>query len=393
MRFYISIFIVVLLAQVSLFAQWEQIKGPDGEYYILSIVSQNNYLYAGTGSGVFRSTDNGVTWQKKSSGLNALSVTCLLQLGNYQYAGTYGGGVYRSSDNGDSWQQNISGLNSLYVYCLIKFGDYLYVGMDNGVYSSSDNGDNWRSSGLSTLTIYTLLQFGDYLYAGTGKGVYSSSDDGYSWQQKNSGLNTLSFYTLLQFSDYLYAGGQWGGVHRSTDKGENWQSSGINETSIYSITQFGEYLYVSTFNHGVYLSTDKGDSWINIGLMEQDVRTLVISGGYLFAGTYGNGIWKIPLSATNIEEREENENLGSSIRTYPNPSEGTLTIEIEDANASNDIYDVMMYDMYGRQMGIYQIHNKQTIDVNTLPIGQYQLKVQNAQTQSIFVPSIFSIMR
>jgi hypothetical protein len=88
-----------------------------------------------------------------------------------------------------------------------------------------------------------------------------------------------------------------------------------------------------------------------------------------------------------------NNPLSTRIRTYPNPSEGTLTIEIEDAHASSDIYDVVMYDMYGRQIGIYQIHNKQTIDVNTIPVGQYQLQVRNAQTQSIFAPSIFSIMR
>jgi hypothetical protein len=141
------------------------------------------------------------------------------------------------------------------------------------------------------------------------------------------------------------------------------------------------------------MSTDNGESWSNIGLAGQDVRSIVSSGDYLFAGTIGNGIWKMPLSATNIEEREENTTLGSRIRTYPNPSEGTLTIEIEDAHASSDIYDVMMYDMYGRQIGIYQIHNKQTIDLNTIPVGQYQLQVRNAQTQSIFAPSIFSIMR
>jgi len=48
---------------------------------------------------------------------------------------------------------------------------------------------------------------------------------------------------------------------------------------------------------------------------------------------------------------------------------------------------------FGRQVGEYQIQNKQTIDVTRIPIGQYQIKVRNAQTQSIFAPSIFSIMR
>ncbi|MBK7986704.1 MAG: T9SS type A sorting domain-containing protein [Ignavibacteria bacterium] len=127
--------------------------------------------------------------------------------------------------------------------------------------------------------------------------------------------------------------------------------------------------------------------------MNTNVLALAFSEQYLYAGAFFGGVWKMPLSATNIEEREENTTLGLLILTYPNPSEGTLTIEIEDVQASSDIYDVMMYDMYGRQIGIYQIHNKQTIDLNSIPVGQYQLQVRNAQTQSTFAPSIFSIMR
>jgi hypothetical protein len=167
----------------------------------------------------------------------------------------------------------------------------------------------------------------------------------------------------------------------------------MNNIEVLTLAQIGEYLYAGTYNNGVYRSADNGENWSNIGLTGQNVRSLVSSGDYLFAGTNGKSVWKMPLSATNIEEREENTTLSSRIRTYPNPSEGTLTIEIEDVQSSSDIYDVMMYDMYGRQIAIYQIHNKQTIDVNTIPVGQYQLQVRNAQTQSIFAPSIFSIMR
>jgi len=54
---------------------------------------------------------------------------------------------------------------------------------------------------------------------------------------------------------------------------------------------------------------------------------------------------------------------------------------------------VMIYDMYGRQVGEYQIQNKQTIDVTHIPIGQYQIKVRNMHTQNTFAPSIFSVMR
>ena len=88
-----------------------------------------------------------------------------------------------------------------------------------------------------------------------------------------------------------------------------------------------------------------------------------------------------------------NNHTSNTLRIYPNPSEGTLTIDIEEAGSRSDMYEVMIYDIYGRQVGEYQIQNKQTIDVTHIPIGQYQIKVRNAQRQSIFAPSIFSIMR
>jgi ligand-binding sensor domain-containing protein len=292
-------------------------------------------------------------------------------------------------------------MNGRRVYSIASVGGYLYAGTLYGFYRSTDNGESWQEKIiiLSNLTVHSIAFVGGYLYAGTSdypgtlNGVFRSTDNGESWQEKSIGLNNRAVYSIAFVGGNLYAGTSRG-VYRSTDNGESWQekSIGLNNLIVNSIAFVGGNLYAGT-SRGVYRSTDNGESWSNIGLAGQDVRSLVSSGDYLFAGTNGKSVWKMPLSATNIEEREENTTLSSRILTYPNPSEGTLTIEIEDAHASNDIYDVMMYDMYGRNVGIYQIHNKQTIDVNTIPVGQYQLQVRNAQTQSIFAPSIFSIMR
>ncbi|HRE58234.1 MAG TPA: hypothetical protein PLW09_10480, partial [Candidatus Kapabacteria bacterium] len=78
--------------------------------------------------------------------LGNLSVYSLIQIGNYLYAVTYDD-VFRSSDNGDSWQEKSSGLDNRYVFSLIQIGNYLYVGtrelwplQGGGVYRSSDNG-------------------------------------------------------------------------------------------------------------------------------------------------------------------------------------------------------------------------------------------------------------
>jgi photosystem II stability/assembly factor-like uncharacterized protein len=422
--------------------------------YVPSLIHSGNYLYAGTSDGVYRSSDNGDNWQ--SSGLDNQSVNSLIQSGNYLYAGTDVGGVYRSSDNGDNWQsigldnQSVNSLIQSGNYLYAGTWDGVYRSSDNG-------GSWQRQSiGLDNQSVYSLVQSGNYLYAGTMVGgVYRSSDNGDNWQ--SIGLDNRFVYSLIQSGNYLYAGTLGGGIYRSSDNGDNWQSIGLDNRSVYSLIQSGNYLYAGTDDKVWRLPIESSPSELvspvdqatDIGLTpefrwthEQGidnyalwvytdrtnptsrvVEVIVPAKDYLVGEeiiyrtkevlqTEKRYYWQVRKNKDDGEMIGENSfttgktpnsaddlmiggvSYGLNIlRTYPNPSEGTLTIEIEDVHASSDIYDVVMYDMYGRNVGIYQIHNKQTIDLNSIPVGQYQLQVRNAQTQSIFAPSIFSIMR
>src|SRR5512139_2580659 len=66
-------------------------------------------LYAGTdGSGLFKSTDGGETWNAANSGLldADLRFTALAidpDTPATLYAGSYGGGTFKSTDRGESW--------------------------------------------------------------------------------------------------------------------------------------------------------------------------------------------------------------------------------------------------------------------------------------------------
>ncbi len=57
-----------------------------------------NTIFAGTqGGGVFRSTDNGTSWQQINRGLANTTVYSLAVSGSTLFAGTFGGGVYKAS--------------------------------------------------------------------------------------------------------------------------------------------------------------------------------------------------------------------------------------------------------------------------------------------------------
>jgi hypothetical protein len=159
-----------------------------------------------------------------------------------------------------------------------------------------------------------------------------------------------------------------------------------------SIAVIGGSIFAGT-GSGIFMSTDNGESWSNIGLAGQDVRSIVSSGDYLFAGTIGKGVWKMPFKITTIEEREENTTLGSLLRTYPNPSEGTLTIEIEENAFTGEIFTLEIYDMFGRNVGEFPMTASRTIDVSNLPVGHYRIGLRTTQNSVLFASGNFTLIK
>jgi hypothetical protein len=70
------------------------------------------------------------------------------------------GGVFRSTDNGRSWELLSSGLPvNPQVYSLVAHGQDVFVGIDPGLYYSTVNGDKWTyvGQGLPDLLILSIF--------------------------------------------------------------------------------------------------------------------------------------------------------------------------------------------------------------------------------------------
>ena len=63
--------------------------------YVLSLAVSGTNLFAGTGGGVFVSTNSGTSWTQASSGLINTEIYSLTISGTNLFAGTYSSGVYR----------------------------------------------------------------------------------------------------------------------------------------------------------------------------------------------------------------------------------------------------------------------------------------------------------
>ncbi|HMC96232.1 MAG TPA: hypothetical protein VKG92_01125, partial [Flavobacteriales bacterium] len=100
--------------------------------WVMCIATDNTYLYAGTlGSGVFRSNDEGATWTPANVGIQTVAVKCLLHAAGYLWAGCIGG-IWKSPDQGQTWQNAGGGaLDFSFIFTMVYHAPRLEVEADN----------------------------------------------------------------------------------------------------------------------------------------------------------------------------------------------------------------------------------------------------------------------
>lgn len=126
-------------------------------------------------SGLWRSTDLGVTWSR--SGLDSLRITSFIAPStSLLFAGTNGHGVYRSTTGGATWVQSTTGItNGKITSLLMATPTNLFAATEGaGVFRSNDSGRTWTpfNTGLDNLYVTVLaLDSARRLLAGTLGGM------------------------------------------------------------------------------------------------------------------------------------------------------------------------------------------------------------------------------
>lgn len=279
----------------------------------LSLALVGHTIFVGTfGNGVYRSTDEGVTWAAIGSGLLGHNAISLLVSNGDLYAGTEVG-VFRSTNNGGSWTPVNSGLTPSPVRGITVNGGNVYAATDpGGLFLSQDDGTDWslKSAGLVFSDFYAVESSGRTVLAGTGNGlIYYSTDDGTNWSiSRDSVGNSSPPFFLTSISSFakmgsLFFAGGTGGVTVSTDSGRTWtmDNSGFpNGTNVTALTVLDTFLLAGTNSGGgVFLSTDwsRMDTvWTNHhsrwnqvsnGFNSSAALCLASIGGELFTGSPG----------------------------------------------------------------------------------------------------------
>jgi len=300
------------------------VSGPKARDVVTMTTNDSGYIFAGTlGGRIFVSTNRGTSWSQVPSGLICDYIYSIVSYGSEVYVGT-DCGVYKTTDNGESWQNISKGYINGSAYALaVKSNGELFAGTNFGVYRSTDGGLVWQSSGFTNATVSHLtISNTDELFASTeNAGIFSSTDNGDTWISR--GLVRNDFQTLaVNSSGHVFAG-VYGGIVRSTDGGTTWEEKRFDESYVYALAfSDPQTIFAGTYN-GVFVSYNNGDSWSplsTLGLAARSVLSLAIDPeGNLLAGTYRGGVYRTTQPAVAVKSESEPPTSFQLYQNYPNP--------------------------------------------------------------------------
>jgi len=286
---------------------WQRLAGaPEGVGIDGIVVAPGSpgavYVVAGTG-GILCSTDRGVTWNARNTGIPGLGVgsssgVMTLALDPKKPSILYAGrenGIFRTVDSGAHWSllkatADMSYLFGIYVDPVTP--ETIYANTNaKGLCRSTDSGAHWTrlangpvEGTLAGLAIDPLKHATLYAATSGGRGVMKSLNSGTSWASVNSGLTTKDIRAVAvdqHREGTVYALGSNGDFFRSTNAGASWKRTmsfqlQIVQTLVADPNKSG-VVYVCSWA-GVFRSVDAGASWVSrgMGMTETGVGVVVM---------------------------------------------------------------------------------------------------------------------
>ncbi|GJQ33813.1 MAG: hypothetical protein HBSAPP04_26520 [Ignavibacteriaceae bacterium] len=372
--------------------QWLKVEldAPGGVY---ALWNSGDTLYAGHDSIFYYSFDAGNTWNRSARFPDVeYGITAIQPHNGVIYAGTSGWGVFRSLNNGDTWEQFSQGLTTLgakEVSALALRDDTLYATtIGAGVYRRPLSGNGvWTAfnEGLPFSTswnVNTISNLDGDLYAGAGANGYfyvNRKNTGH-WQeiqfdQFNGEINGVQSFGKSNGKIVLSS---HEAVYTSDDNGLTWtkHSFGIGLASTSSIVTRGEKIVVSISKAArfyIYYSIDNGVTWWRDDMQSGVVaNSIVIAGGNIWCGRM-DGLFYKPDTITGVEEDETpQKTTGTGLSVYPNPApvDGTVTISVTGTGQHGSGV-LQIYNIAGEKVYSAVIENTLTTKLSGFASGLY----------------------
>jgi hypothetical protein len=313
---------------------WSAANAGIADKNVFSLISDSTYLFAGTDSGVFRSKNNGKTWLPANAGIEQKFVYSFGFANGFLFAGT-GWGLYKSANEGRTWTDaNGGALTSSHIHDITYSSSHLVVIADNLIFYSDDNGDSWNYNFNSPFILGNNPSFfskNDSIILTSGPVIFRSFDGGINWGPSITVADNSVIDGIVPVNNIIVAGTPVGMLY-SSNFGKTWKA--IPATNLRKGTWFTHDFYRSGNNFllaydeiGVAYSADNGKHW-NYTLQGFSPaasidNAMVFSNNSLITGTHGDGLYKstnagnswTKFGTTNNQDTLSNSNIFSVLKS------------------------------------------------------------------------------
>lgn len=264
------------------------------------------YDYTAQQTKISRSLDRGVTWGNLVLPIPTNNLCQLSANGTELYA-TGSNNIYKSTDNGATWNSIKGDLPAAANPCSKVYksptNDLFFLGSSTtngnyGFYKSANNGTNWVYAGNISVgqnpNIQDVTWNGTRIIVATSNGILTSDDAGATFTNRSTGIpNNVSELELTTPQRILGAGNGFF-TYNLTD----WTKGSLDFRHFYR-TSSGRF-FADTYNE-YYESTDNGGTWTKVALFPNgDSRFLVTQDGTtFFAASYNKLFYTNNFTITN----------------------------------------------------------------------------------------------